>query len=43
MKRDCLLDLMCTNKEMITWDVKIKGSLGCNDHEVVVFKILRAG
>jgi len=30
MKRDLLLDLVLTNKE----GVKVKGSLGCSDHEI---------
>ena len=42
-KRDALLDLMLTNKEMIIGDVKIKGSFACSDHEMVEFRILRAG
>jgi len=34
-----MLDLVLTNKE---GNVKLKGSLGCSDHEKVEFKILRA-
>ena len=30
------------NKEGLVGNVKIKGSLGCSDHEMVEFKILRA-
>ncbi|GAB0206749.1 hypothetical protein GRJ2_003140500 [Grus japonensis] len=37
-----MLDLILTNKEGLVGDVKIKGSLGCSDHEMVEFKILRA-
>ncbi|GAB0179473.1 hypothetical protein GRJ2_000412600 [Grus japonensis] len=35
--RSAMLDLVLTNKEGL-----LKGSLGCNDHEMVEFKILRA-
>ena len=39
-----LLDLICTNKEELVGDVKIKGSLGCSDNEMVeVVRILRGG
>ncbi|GAB0176073.1 mitochondrial enolase superfamily member 1 [Grus japonensis] len=37
-----MLDLVLTNKEGLVGDVKLKGSLGCSDHEMVQFKILRA-
>ena len=37
-----MLDLLLTNKEGLVGDVKLKGSLGCSDHEMVEFKILRA-
>ncbi|GAB0193347.1 nucleoside diphosphate kinase 6 [Grus japonensis] len=37
-----MLDLVLTNKEGLVGDVKLKGSLGCRDHETVEFKILRA-
>ncbi|GAB0203293.1 mitochondrial enolase superfamily member 1 [Grus japonensis] len=37
-----MLDLVLTNKESLVGDVKFKGSLGCSDHEMVEFKILRA-
>lgn len=30
MKRDVLLDLVLTNKKQM----KVKGSLGCSDHEI---------
>ncbi|GAB0203861.1 thrombospondin-4 [Grus japonensis] len=41
-KRGAMLDLILTNKEGLVGDVKLKGSLGCSDHEMVEFKILRA-
>ncbi|GAB0205499.1 hypothetical protein GRJ2_003015500 [Grus japonensis] len=37
-----MLDLVLTNKEGLVGDVKLKGSLGCRDHEMVEFKTLRA-
>jgi len=37
-----MLDLVLTSKEGLVGKVKVKGSLGCSDHEVVDFKILRA-
>ncbi|GAB0203206.1 mitochondrial enolase superfamily member 1 [Grus japonensis] len=37
-----MLDLVLTNKEGLVGDVKLKGSLGCSDHKMVEFKILRA-
>ncbi|GAB0179954.1 mitochondrial enolase superfamily member 1 [Grus japonensis] len=37
-----MLDLVLTNKEGLVGDVKLKGSLGCSDHEMEEFKILRA-
>ncbi|PKU30494.1 rna-directed dna polymerase from mobile element jockey-like [Limosa lapponica baueri] len=41
MRRGALLDFMLTNKEGLAGDVKVKGSLGCSDHEMVEFRILR--
>ncbi|GAB0209762.1 hypothetical protein GRJ2_003441900 [Grus japonensis] len=41
-RRDAMLDLVLTNKEGLVGDVKLKGSLGCSDHEMVEFRILRA-
>ncbi|KAK4806252.1 hypothetical protein QYF61_013396 [Mycteria americana] len=41
MRRGALLDLLLTNKEGLVGDVKVKGSLGCRDHEMVEFRILR--
>ena len=37
-----MLDLVLTNKEGLVGNVKLKGSLGCSDHEMLEFKILRA-
>jgi len=36
-----MLDLVLTNKEGLVGNVKVKGSLGCSDHDMVEFKILR--
>ncbi|GAB0204924.1 hypothetical protein GRJ2_002958000 [Grus japonensis] len=41
-RRGAMLDLVLTSKEGLVGDVKLKGSLGCSDHEMVEFKILRA-
>ena len=41
-RRGAMLDLVLTNKEGLVGNVKLKGSLGCSDHEMVEFKILRA-
>ncbi|GAB0195045.1 hypothetical protein GRJ2_001969800 [Grus japonensis] len=41
-RRGAMLDLVFTNKEGLVWNVKLTGSLGCSDHEMVEFKILRA-
>ncbi|GAB0209462.1 mitochondrial enolase superfamily member 1 [Grus japonensis] len=41
-RRGAMLDLLLTNKEGLVGDVKLKGSLGCSDHEMVEFRILRA-
>ncbi|PKU32744.1 hypothetical protein llap_16952 [Limosa lapponica baueri] len=35
-----MLDLVPTNKERLVGNVKLKGSLGCSDYEVVKPKIL---
>ncbi|KAK4832489.1 hypothetical protein QYF61_023536 [Mycteria americana] len=37
-----LLDLIHTNKEGLVGDVEVKGSLGCSDLEMVVFRIMKA-
>ncbi|GAB0188654.1 mitochondrial enolase superfamily member 1 [Grus japonensis] len=41
-RRGAMLDLTLTNKEGLVGDGKLKGSLGCSDHETVEFRILRA-
>ncbi|PKU45481.1 glycerol kinase [Limosa lapponica baueri] len=41
-RRGAMLDLVLTKKQGLEWNVKLKGSLGCSDHEMVEFKILRA-
>ncbi|GAB0208028.1 hypothetical protein GRJ2_003268500 [Grus japonensis] len=41
-RRGAMLDLVLTNKEGLVGDMKLKGSLGCSDHEMVEFRILRA-
>ena len=33
-RRAALLDLIFTNKEGLTGDVKVKGSLRCTDHDM---------
>lgn len=42
MSRGVLLDLVLTNKAGQTGDVKAGGSLECNYHEIVKFRILNA-
>ena len=39
-RRGALLDLILTNMEGLVGDVKVKGSLGFRDYEMVMFKIL---
>jgi len=39
-RRDVLLDLVLTNEEGLGDDVKVGGSLGCSDYEMVQFSIL---
>ncbi|PKU37342.1 hypothetical protein llap_12357 [Limosa lapponica baueri] len=41
-KRGSMLDLDLTNKEGLMGNVKLKGSLGCSDHEIVDFRFPRA-
>lgn len=41
VKRDALLDLLLTNKEELTGDVIINGSLHCSYYEITEFRILR--
>ena len=40
--RTALLDLILTKNERLVGNVKIKGNLGCSDHEIVEFRILGA-
>jgi len=42
-RKGTLLDLLLTNKEGLVEDVKTGGRLGCSDHEIVEFRILRGG
>jgi len=42
-RKGALLDLVLTNKEGLEEDVKAGGRLGCSDHEMVEFRILRGG
>ncbi|GAB0199193.1 hypothetical protein GRJ2_002384700 [Grus japonensis] len=42
MRRGAMLDLILTIKEGLVGNVKLKSSLGCSDHEMVDFRILRA-
>jgi len=42
-RRGVLLDLSLTNKEGLVENVKVGGSLGCTDHEMVEFRILHGG
>jgi len=37
-----MLDLVFNNKKGLMGNVKLRGSLGCSDHEIVEFKMLRA-
>ncbi|PKU39914.1 rna-directed dna polymerase from mobile element hypothetical protein [Limosa lapponica baueri] len=39
MRRGAVLGLVLTNKEGLVGNVKLKGNLGCSDHEMVEFKI----
>ncbi|GAB0184184.1 hypothetical protein GRJ2_000884000 [Grus japonensis] len=39
--REVLLDLVLTNKAGLVEDLKAGGSLGCSDHDMVEFRILR--
>ncbi|GAB0205782.1 hypothetical protein GRJ2_003043800 [Grus japonensis] len=41
-RRGAMLDLVLINEEGLVGDVKLKGSLGCSDHKMVEFRILRA-
>jgi len=42
-RKGALLDLVLTNKEGLVEDVRVGGRLGCSDHEMVEFRILRGG
>ncbi|GAB0178861.1 hypothetical protein GRJ2_000351400 [Grus japonensis] len=42
-RRGAMLDLVLTSKEGLVGNVKLKGSFGCSDHEMVEFKILTQG
>ncbi|KAK4826242.1 hypothetical protein QYF61_006594 [Mycteria americana] len=41
-RRGAMLDLVLTNKEGLVGNVKLKGTVGCSDCDMVEFKILRA-
>ncbi|PKU41091.1 glycerol kinase [Limosa lapponica baueri] len=41
-KRHAMLNLVLINSKGLVRNVKLKGNLGCADHEMVEFKILRA-
>ncbi|GAB0208673.1 cAMP-dependent protein kinase inhibitor alpha [Grus japonensis] len=41
MRRGALLGVVLTNKEGLGGDLKFKDNLGCNDHEMVEFRILK--
>ncbi|KAK4826285.1 hypothetical protein QYF61_007132 [Mycteria americana] len=43
IRRGILLDLILTKNEGLIENVKVKGSLGCSDHEMVEFRILMGG
>jgi len=36
-----VLDLVLTTKEGLVGNVKLKGSVGCSNHEIVKFEVLR--
>ena len=40
-RRHVLLDLVLTNREGLTGDVKVGGSLKCSTYEIVEFRFLR--
>jgi len=43
IRRAALLHLTLPSNEELIGNVKVKGSLGCSDHEMVEFRILRIG
>jgi len=42
-RKGVLLDLVLTKKEGLVEDMRVGGSLGCSEHEMVKFRILRGG
>jgi len=42
-RKGALLDLVLTNKEGLVEDMKVGGRIGCSEHEMVEFRILRGG
>ena len=42
-RRGVLLDLVLTNRDGLVRDVKVGGSLGCSNHEMVEFKMELGG
>lgn len=40
-RRHALLDMVLLNKDELVRNMKPGGSLGCNDHKMVEFRILR--
>lgn len=40
-REGALLDLLLMNKKVLAEDMKVKGSLGCSDYEIMDFEILR--
>jgi len=42
-RKGTLLDLALTNKKGLVEDVKVGGTHGCSNHEIVEFRILRGG
>jgi len=41
-RRNAILDLLVTNVSGLISDVKIGGTLGCSDHALVKFAVLRS-
>lgn len=41
MKKDAMLELVLISDERLVNNMKLRGSHGCNDHELLDFKILR--
>ena len=40
-REGALLDLLLVNREELVGEVKVGGHLGCSDHEMIEFSILR--